>query len=175
MCVRFVIRPIHPARVAACLLALATMGVTGFAEGKEDLKATLVARKVTMVAGKESLTPAETAKPGEVIEYQATYRNQSAKALRNVQPTLPIPAGGQFVPDALKPAPTSASVDGSSFEPYPLKRTITLPDGKTQVVDVPLAEYRALRWTIDAIAPNTARSVAARVRILTDAPRTAAK
>lgn len=157
------------------MFAFAAMVATGLAGANDDLAATLTARKVAVVDGKESKTPAGTAKPGDVIEYQASYRNQSAKELRNVQPTLPIPEGSQFITDALKPAPVAASINGRDFDTFPLKRTITLPDGTKHVVDVPLAEYRALRWTIGTLAPKATSSVAARVRIVTSTPYTAAK
>src|SRR6185369_10694463 len=52
----------------------------------------LEAHKVVRAAdGTEKLAPAESARPGDVIEYVATYRNTGKQPIRNLEATLPIP------------------------------------------------------------------------------------
>ncbi len=162
-------------RIAFLILLSCAAAVQSFAQVKEDLTANLTAKKVAVVEGKEAFSPAAEAKPGEVIEYTASYRNQSVKALGNVQPVLPIPAGSRLIGASLAPKPAAASTDGVRFSPFPLKRTVALPDGSQQVVAVPLAEYRALRWDLGTLTPNSTRAVTARVELLTNTPQTAAR
>ena len=80
----------------------------GAANGQNanDVVVTLKAQKVERTRdGKEVLRVADRAIPGEVIQYDAVYRNQGKKGIRNLQPTLPIPSGLEYLPDSAKPAP----------------------------------------------------------------------
>ena len=52
----------------------------------------------------ESREPAEKAKPGDVIEYRATYRNQSDSGVKKLDATLPIPAGTEYLAKSAVPA-----------------------------------------------------------------------
>ena len=162
-------------RAAALLLCVVALASTTLAQSKEDLVSTLAARKAVVAEGRETLVPGDVAKPGDTIEYQATYFNQSARQLGNVQGTVPIPEGSRLLANAAKPAPTSASTDGKTFSTYPLKRTVLSAEGKKEVVPVPFAEYRALRWNLGSLAPGATTTVAARVEIVTNAPAAAPK
>src|SRR5688572_24895364 len=105
-------RRLYSAILAIGLLAGA-LGTAGpaFGQNKSDVAISLVAQKVsTGRDGREILRPADRAFPGEVVQYDALYRNTSARAVRNLAPTLPIPPGLEYVPDSAKPAPAQASV-----------------------------------------------------------------
>jgi len=131
-----------------------------------DLAISLNARKVVKQAdGKEQLLPADRAFPGEVIQYDALYLNQSGKPIRNVSPTLPIPNGMVFVPESAKPAPAEASLDGRKFESIPLKRRVALPNGEEQEQEVPPTQYRALRWHVGDMAAGAQTTVTARTKL----------
>src|SRR6185369_16657911 len=106
----------------------------------------LTAQRVTKAQGKEVLAPADEARPGELIEYRALYRNDGAGEARGLMATLPIPRGTQYVAGSALPRRVEASLDGRTFAAVPLKRTEKTPDGRTIVQEVPVAEYRALRW-----------------------------
>jgi len=125
----------------------------------------LTAQRVTKAQGKEVLVPADEAKPGELIEYRALYRNDGAGEARGLMATLPIPHGTAYVPGSALPRRVEASLDGRTFAPVPLKRTVKTPDGRTVVQDVPVAEYRALRWPLGALPSRDQRAVSARVRV----------
>jgi uncharacterized repeat protein (TIGR01451 family) len=125
----------------------------------------LTANRVTKAQGKEVLVPADEAKPGELIEYRARYRNDGASEAKGLMATLPIPRGTQYVAGSALPRRVEASVDGRTFAPVPLKRTVKTPDGRTVVQEVPVAEYRALRWPLGALPARDQRTVAARVRV----------
>ena len=127
----------------------------------------LSAQRVTKDQGKEVLVPADEAKPGELIEYRALYRNDGASEAKGLMATLPIPRGTQYVAGSALPRGVQASLDGRTFAPVPLKRTVKTADGRTVVQDVPVAEYRALRWPLGALPSRDQRTVSARVRVET--------
>ena len=139
------------------------------AQSKGDVQISLLARKVKADAeGKEQLIAADTARPGEVIQYDAVYRNTSRKAVLNLAPTLPIPAGMEFVAESALPVPAQASLDGRTFAPFPLVRKIQRPDGRIEEVPVPVSEYRALRWNVGELNADATTRIIARARLQTN-------
>ena len=140
-----------------------------FAQAPADVKVTLKAQKVLRGSdGKEVLKVAERAFPGEIIQYDAFYKNAGGKGVKQLQPTLPIPRGLEYLPDSANPAPAQASLDGKNFAPLPLKRTVTLPDGQVKDEMVPSSEYRALRWELGDLESGKTALVSARARITTN-------
>jgi uncharacterized repeat protein (TIGR01451 family) len=125
----------------------------------------LTANRITRTQGKEVLVPAEKAKPGELIEYRARYHNDGTSEAKGLMATLPIPNGTQYVAGSASPRGVEASLDGRTFAPVPLKRTVKTPDGRTVEQEVPLAEYRTLRWPLGSLAAHDQRTVSARVRV----------
>src|SRR5690349_8307860 len=103
--------------IAYALLFLGLLTGQSFAQAGGDVRVTLKAQKVLKSKdGKETLQLADRAFPGEVIQYDALYKNQGKQGVHNLQPTLPIPAGLEYMPQASAPAPAKASVDGKNFE-----------------------------------------------------------
>ena len=155
-------------RKIGLVFALAALCMTGAAFGQSatDVVVTLKAQKVLRGPdGKESLKIADRAFPGEVIQYDALYKNQSKAGVKNLQPTLPIPQGLEYLPESANPAPTLASLDGKNFAPIPLKRSVKAPDGQMKEVSVPVSEYRALRWTLGDLDSGKTALVSARARL----------
>lgn len=109
--------------------------------------------------GKPTAKLVSKVKPNDVIEYRATYSNNTAGKIKNLAATLPIPAETEFLG---KPQPESAqaSIDGINFSSMPLKRK----EGN-QMVNVPLKDYRALRWTIAELPAGKSVTVSAQTRI----------
>lgn len=131
-----------------------------------EVVASLTARRVVAAPdGKPAFQSAEKASPGDVIEYQAVYTNQNKGAIKNLIPTMPIPTGMEYVPGSARPSQVLASLDGKKFEPVPLKRMVTLPNGKQESREVPYSEYRALRWNGSDLAANGSLSVIARTKM----------
>ena len=60
-------------------------------------------------------------------------------------------------------AASLASLDGKTFAPLPLKRKERLADGREVMREVPVSEYRSLRWTIASLDARGERIGAARV------------
>lgn len=138
------------------------------AKDARDLEIALTAQQVVRdAAGVETLKDHAAVEPGQLVQYTATYHNRSVLPLRNLAPTLPIPAGMEFVPGSASPAPQLASLDGKNFEPYPIRHTHRLADGREVIVEVPASAYRALRWAAGELAPGFTLVTTARARVAT--------
>ena len=124
-------------------------------------------RVVVAADGQESLVDGANAKPGEVIEYHAVYRNAGAQAAKNLLATVPVPIGGmEYLAQTAFPQGMQASLDGTHFETPPLRRTVTLADGSRAVREVPAGEYRFLRWSLGELRPGASLMVGARMRVV---------
>jgi hypothetical protein len=146
--------------LAACMAA-------GAADGSGPAHVRLVAYKVAtaLEAGvpRERLETLQSLRPGDTMEYEATYVNGAAEAMRDVQVTLPVPEGGLvYEPSA---DTLLASLDGRSFQPVPLMRLQITADGRKLMRRVPLAEYRFLRWDLGHVPAGASRSVRARMTL----------
>ena len=157
------LRPTQLRLVVAVALGVLTAPAIVHAAG--DVSVVLTARRVAVVDGKETLTPADQASPGDVIEYRAEYRNAGANAVKQLAATLPVPSGMEYLPQAGGVRAQLASLDGRTFEAIPLKRKVRLTNGREVVREVPLSEYRYLRWTLGTLASRQSRTVSARVRV----------
>lgn len=137
------------------------------ASGANDLVATLSAERVTPgIAGREQRSTADSAKPGDVIEYRATYVNRGKGTLRQIQATVPIPADTEYVASSASPAQPLASIDGQTFAPMPLKRVVVLANGAKREEVIPAAQIRYLRWPLGEMAPGLSTVVSTRVRLV---------
>lgn len=151
----------------ALALALACTAPAAFAQSGA-VETRLEAHKVERAAdGRETLGDAQAARPGDVIEYTATYRNTGKQPVRNLEATLPIPANTEYIADTVQPAQAKASVDAHAFGALPLTRHV-VRNGKPVEEVVPLREYRYLRWYPGELAPSAAVSFSARVRVIAD-------
>jgi uncharacterized repeat protein (TIGR01451 family) len=135
----------------------------------------LKAFHVVTQSGKEKLEPAEQIKPGEILEYRATYRNTSHVVAHNVVATLPVPPQGvQYLRSSAQPAGVLVSTNGKDFASPPLQRTVKLADGRQEVQIVPDSEYRFLRWPLGDLPAGGTLTVSARMQlVLGTAPRPA--
>lgn len=155
-------------RLVAALLLVATVtlaSVPAIAHASGDVSVVLTAHRITTVDGKETKSPADEARPGDVIEYRAEYRNAGGAPVRQLAATLPVPNGMEYLPRSASPQVMFASLDGRTFEPVPLKRRVRLEDGREVVRDVPPAEYRYLRWSLGSLDVKQSRAVSARVQV----------
>lgn len=135
----------------------------------------LLAQRVEMVAGKPVLKAAGDGKPGDVLQYSATYRNTGATTAGKLLATVPVPPGTTFIAASAEPAQAQASTDGTTFAPMPLTRLVKQADGSTRKEPVPLADYRALRWEIGSLPAGATSVVSLRVSIDSPAVVSAAK
>lgn len=119
----------------------------------DALSINLTASQIVNQNGKAVLKPITKANSGDVIQYTATYRNNIDKPMTDVAITLPIPANMSYTGTS-NPAPTLASLDGKNFQAIPLKRMV---NGK--MVEVPVSEYRAVRWVVKYLPDQKAATV----------------
>ncbi len=158
-------------KLMSFVLALAVTLATAFpllAADQGSVAVELKGQKVVKAtAGKEKFESAEKAKPGDVIEYRAVYRNKGKSAATSVLATIPVPLGTEYIPGSAKPAKVTASIDGKEYAPVPLKRKVTLPSGQTEMRPVPYNEYRFVRWELKKLSPAESATVSMRVKIST--------
>ena len=152
-------------------LAFSSAGFAQSEPADAPVKVSLVAAKVVTADGKEKLVPADAAKPGEVVRYTATYKNDSDKGVKKLQATVPVPVGTEVLLESIKPAGAKASLDKEHFEAIPLKREEEMPDGKKRLVNVPTNEYRAIRWSLEDLGAGKSTAVSVDVRLLISAPK----
>lgn len=154
--------------LVAGLLAAAS----SFAFAQNAVESKLEVMRVVTKDGKEVLEPAGTAKPGDILQYVATYTNKSKANVSKLEATLPIPANTELIPSSIKPAGAKASLGGSNFSELPIKRKVKQADGKEIEVPVANAEYRSLRWYPDTLAAGANFVASARVKVSdVDAPK----
>ena len=147
-----------------CLLGTAVLVLAGsvFAEPKTTKEPVSVELKTFLISagtdGKPTSKLVTKVKPNDVIEYRATYTNNTTGKIKNLAATLPIPVETQFLAKS-QPENAEASTDGTHFAPMPLKRKES-----NQMVNIPQKDYRALRWTIEELPARKSVTVSAQTR-----------
>ena len=148
-------------------LAALTVFTLSFMPVWSEVKVILTAHKIVKTDGTEQSISADKAKPGDVIEYVATYKNTDTKPATNVTATLPIPHGMEYIPNTASPDHAMASTDDQNYGAVPLKRTVKDANGKSVEELVPYSEYRSLRWQLGAMPGGATRDVKARMKVRT--------
>ena len=134
----------------------------------DPLEIKLERAKIGLADGKESRSPAATAKPGDILEEVATYTNKSAAALKGLEATLPVPVNTELVRGSMSPANGKASTDGKNFSAIPLTRKIKQSNGVEVEQTVPLSDYRYLRWYPGDLAAQKSLVFSARFKVAND-------
>jgi len=155
----------HRSIRTALALAFVALVAAPAARAQGGVTVELTASRVTKTQGRDVLAPAEQARPGDLLEYRALYRNDGKVEARGLAATLPIPRGTRYVPGSALPRRVEASLDGRTFAPVPLTRKVRTADGRVVTREVPASEYVALRWPLGALPASQSRAVTARVRI----------
>lgn len=151
------------------LFVVATLATNSLALAQASgVTSALVAQRVDMVNGQAVLRPATQARPGDVISYTSTYRNNGGNAVSKMLAVVPVPTGTTLLGESITPASAQATTDGQTYAAMPLLRNVKQPDGSTRPMPVPLAEYRAVRWDIGSL--GSGQSVAVSLQVRVDAP-----
>jgi uncharacterized repeat protein (TIGR01451 family) len=139
---------------------------TAFAkDASAQIEGTLNQSRIVMVNGKETPATADKVSPGDLLEYKVRYVNKGAAPAKNLVVTLPIPSGLELAAATDSPKATLASLDGQRFEAMPIKRAIKQADGKEILQDVPLSQYRALRWHVEQLDAGKSANFSARAKV----------
>jgi len=118
----------------------------------------------------ERFEAANSAKPGQTLEYRVIAQNDTAAAVSKLVMDLPIPRSTQYIDGSATlnaaVAVFTVSADGKRlFAVPPLKRNV-VKDGKTTVETIPATEYTNLRWTVkSALEVKTRLEFKARVKV----------
>lgn len=149
------------------LLIFLLSGAAAFAETdrQSDIDIKLTQFRVIQKQGKENLVALDKAAPGDVIQYEATYQNTTQHVVHGLMAALPIPQNTQFVTNSASPADVLVSIDGKIFSRPPLQRKVINAKGEEEEQEVPVAEYRHLRWDLGELGAGKSVSVIARVRV----------
>lgn len=162
----------HVIAVPALALAIALPALAQSSAAKPADQAVaieLAQHKVVKGAdGKEQFVDAASVKPGDIVEYSATYKNRSDKPVSGLVASLPVPGGTEYVAKSASAhgvAVEAATLDGR-FGGEPLMRKAATPPGAVAKIEpVPYAEYRSLRWKLGTLAAHTSTVVKARVQV----------
>ena len=142
-------------------VAASAMAVTA-ASNNEPVSVQLKAfKRVVDSKGNAQFKAADSIKPQDVIEYRATYTNNTSGTIKSLKATLPIPADTRYLGASLSSG-ALASTDGVNFSAMPLKKKV---DGK--LVNIPLKEYRALQWQIAELPAKKSVTVSAQAKVNT--------
>ena len=157
---------IHFFRMLACSAAVFTaMAASSQTVLANTVNSSLSAQVVSVVDGKSVMKPATDAKPGDVLEYRATYANNTRSAINGLLATIPVPVGSTFIEASAVPAGPTASVDTVTFSPLPLVRTTQGANGVMRKEPVALEDYRAVRWNVGTLAAGQETVVSLRVLV----------
>lgn len=124
----------------------------------------------TDAEGAEQFAKAETAQPGNVIEYRLAYRNEGDSAIYDITVTGPIPNDTQYLAASAKADiehELKVSVDGgATWDNVPVLRTRELEDGSTVEVVIPPEQYTQIRWyTKGRLSEEAQQNFSYRVKI----------
>lgn len=111
--------------------------------------------------GTETLVPVNAStvvKSGDVLEYQGLFTNTGDR-VRKMDVTLSIADGLELV-GGIDPTQASASMDGSRFVRMPIRVNIG-----GQVQNLPLSQYKALRWTVEEVGLGATAVVKYRAKV----------
>jgi uncharacterized repeat protein (TIGR01451 family) len=150
---------------ALAFMMAASTGSVFAKDAAPQVEGTLNQSRIVVVNGKESALAADKVSPGDLLEYKVRYINKGAAPAKNLVVTLPIPAGLELAPATDSPKAALASLDGQRFEAMPIKRAVKQADGKEILQDVPLSQYRALRWQVEQLDAGKSANFSARARV----------
>ena len=151
---------------ALTLVLSAVLSLAAYADTDNLTSQLKVWTVVKQSDGAETLQPAQTVKPGDMLQYSTVYTNPSQRAVSRLVTNLPIPVGTEWVATGTVPSTVLASLDGKVFAPVPLMRKTRRADGQLVDVPVPLNEYRSLRWPEQQLAAGASFTTTARVRVI---------
>ncbi len=142
-------------------------------QGPEIVVKVAVAREVVVKAAdgseKVELREVTSAGPGDTLVYSITYTNKGTEAARNTRIVDPVPSGTRVIPGAWTApgAELSVSVDGGrTFQPYPVRHSVTTDDGRIVVKEVEPERYTHLRWTaLEPLPPSETRTATFKVEV----------
>ncbi len=155
----------------AFLAAVGSVAGVSASKVKSPLSSEMKAFVVSKTAsGKEKLSSATSAEPGQTIQYQLTYKNNGEGALKGLTVTGPVPANTHYLAKSSQTQVKSevlVSIDGGkTYEREPVKRMQVMADGSKKMVVIPAEKYTHIRWkTKSALQPGGKQLFSYRVKV----------
>lgn len=158
-------------KVRHLLFAVSLSAACAVASAAAIIEPVLEVHRIEVGPAGEVRAIATTAKPGDVLEYAAVYRNRGDAGAHQMRAVIPVPTGTAYVTGSAQPAASEGSLDGKTFQPLPLKRPGKDAQGRLVQVDVPASEYRALAWSVPVLQAGAERRFSARVTVSAGDPQ----
>ncbi|MGB9824110.1 MAG: hypothetical protein ACPLN0_06670 [Candidatus Hydrothermia bacterium] len=138
--------------IAMMILAALSINLATAEEIKEPVISNLKVYKVIKnEKGEELKVSADSVKPGDILEYELTYKNVSSNNVENLTPLMKIPDNTEFIGGSAKsslPSLIEFSIDnGRTYKKPPIFKEI-IENGKKRRIKVPPSEYTNVRWTL---------------------------
>jgi uncharacterized repeat protein (TIGR01451 family) len=158
------------ARTAGAALLL-LVAPAAWAKPKMELSIQATKEVVQVVKGVRTTkrVPAESASPGEVMEYTLAYANRGDEAAREAVVDDPVPEGTRYVAGSATGAGADItfSVDGGKTfaKAEQLTVEVKLPGGKTEKRPASPDAYTHVRWTLKEVPAGTSGALAFRVQV----------
>ena len=115
------------------------------------------------------LVPAQSVSPGDVVEYQLTYRNDGDAPATDANIDDAIPKGTVYLANSASGEGaeiTFSSDGGKTFAPaVKLTYEYRLPSGAVEKRVATPAEYTHVRFTLKKVAPGATGKVSFRVKV----------
>lgn len=105
------------------------------------------------------ITNTTVVQSGDIIEYHGYFTNQSSERIRSVIASIDIPNGVELIGN-IAPRGAMASVNGTNFGFVPLQANIN-----GQIQQLPLSNYKALRWQLEDLGIGGTAVVQYRARL----------
>ncbi len=120
--------------------------------------------------GQELMRVMKKAAPGQTIQYDLTYANNSEKSFKGLVVTGPIPAHTHYLANTASTQVSAmrlVSIDGGkTFEKEPVKRQQKMADGSVKMVIIPATKYTHIRWKAsDALISKGQQQYTYRVKV----------
>ncbi len=142
-----------------------------WAKPRVELKVEALKEVKSVENGKEvtRLLPADTVKPGQVLQYTIRYTNTGDEDATRVVVNNPIPKGTVYLAETAYgygSKITFSADGGKTFGPADtLKVTVTRADGSKTTRKAMAAEYTHIRWVITKVPAGGSGSVGFKVRV----------
>ena len=120
--------------------------------------------------GKESMREMKEVSPGQTIQYNLTYSNNSDNAFKGLVVTGPVPVNTHYLANTAATQVGSerlVSIDGGkTFEQEPVKRQKRMADGTLKTVIISANKYTHIRWKAsDALVSKGQQQYTYRVKV----------
>ena len=150
--------------MVVAVLFFMTLPTQAEESGAIDVQLTVL--KVEPAEGtQEVLVPAETIRPGDVLQYEIVYKIKGQNEVLELLAQFPIPEGMEYVLNSARPTKVLVSLNGIDFSPIPLPDKVKLVDGQEVREKIPVVKYRTLGWAMRGLAPGDEFTVSARLKV----------